>query len=662
MSRKYYTKLSKSTSKKRKVFWNSLEKYPFTKDQYDKAKEVPGDSKSKTKTSKYTIKFKKKFGNLEEAKKKKSKAIVTLQKKSKASKIPYSVLKKVYNRGMAAWVTGHRPGASQTQWALARVNSFITKGKTWKTTDSDLAKKVRSLKEEHIFEYEHWGWISPDGELILPIDTDKTHTSILRRIKRENLTEKETEFSATKKGWIRWLVQGPALWINTINLIKKREIWNTLRSLIYKHKVNREFLFEYRNEKTSELTRIEYERGQFKPFLLAVGKLYSINENFDLSNIRNWFGWIKPDGTELRPKDQSDIYHSDLINNYAKELRPIDRQKPPGWIRWSVSNSWRSDRYKKLSFDVYDNIKTLPQKQYKKFLEVAKDIVDFFDIEELDVTTRIVGKDNTFKIYTFSNFLEMKTNLSVMRNSSKNIKEDTDKEYKKVVIFPGGFHPPHSGHLSVWNKLKEEFPEADIYVASSNTSTERPLSFQDKKELWMELGVEESSIIEVKVPYVSKEITSKYNPKETVVIFALSEKDSNRISYTKKDGSPGYFSEWGSSEDLKPLEEKGYIYISPKINFIVLGINIDSASKIRELYKKSTDANRSKIIKELYPKSVNLEKIKEILDRNFLEKINEKMVKVGNKYNVYSEKGKHMGGPYTLDQAKKRLRQIEYYK
>ena len=36
-------------------------------------------------------------------------------------------LKKVFDRGMAAWKGGHRPGASQHQWAFARVNSFITK-------------------------------------------------------------------------------------------------------------------------------------------------------------------------------------------------------------------------------------------------------------------------------------------------------------------------------------------------------------------------------------------------------------------------------------------------------------------------------------------------------------------------------------------------------
>ena len=73
-----------------------------------------------------------------------------LKKKSEKSGIPVGILRQVYNRGMAAWRGGHRPGASQQQWAFARVNSFITKGSgTWGKADSDLAAKARaSMKKK----------------------------------------------------------------------------------------------------------------------------------------------------------------------------------------------------------------------------------------------------------------------------------------------------------------------------------------------------------------------------------------------------------------------------------------------------------------------------------------------------------------------------------
>ena len=71
-----------------------------------------------------------------------------IQTKSDKSGIPYGILKQVYNRGMAAWKGGHRPGTTPQQWAFARVNSFITKGKSYYTADADLAKKARASKKK----------------------------------------------------------------------------------------------------------------------------------------------------------------------------------------------------------------------------------------------------------------------------------------------------------------------------------------------------------------------------------------------------------------------------------------------------------------------------------------------------------------------------------
>jgi nicotinic acid mononucleotide adenylyltransferase len=74
-----------------------------------------------------------------------SKTEEALKKKAEKSGISYGILKKVYDRGVAAWRTGHRPGTTPAQWGMARVNSFATKSKgTWGKADADLASKVRS--------------------------------------------------------------------------------------------------------------------------------------------------------------------------------------------------------------------------------------------------------------------------------------------------------------------------------------------------------------------------------------------------------------------------------------------------------------------------------------------------------------------------------------
>ena len=86
------------------------------------------DEGIKTRTSTYTQKFRKKYGQ----------NVKSLPEIAKATKIPLKTLKTVYNRGLAAWRTGHRPGASPQAWGYARVHSFVTKGKTYYTADKDL--------------------------------------------------------------------------------------------------------------------------------------------------------------------------------------------------------------------------------------------------------------------------------------------------------------------------------------------------------------------------------------------------------------------------------------------------------------------------------------------------------------------------------------------
>ena len=85
------------------------------------------DAKVKTRTSSYTQRFRKKYPGVR-----------SLPNISKATGIPMRTLKTIYNRGLAAWRTGHRPGATPQQWGYARVHSFVMKGKTYHTADKDL--------------------------------------------------------------------------------------------------------------------------------------------------------------------------------------------------------------------------------------------------------------------------------------------------------------------------------------------------------------------------------------------------------------------------------------------------------------------------------------------------------------------------------------------
>ena len=150
---KYFAKdaegdeMAKSTKDKRDAHFNKGKE----KDDDDPSayKPAPGDGSAKTKPSKYTQKMKKKFPDLyKEMTLIDENADKSLQKKADASGISVSILKQVYKRGVAAWRTGHRPGTTPEQWGHARVNSFISGGKTRTTADADLWKQHKGKSEE----------------------------------------------------------------------------------------------------------------------------------------------------------------------------------------------------------------------------------------------------------------------------------------------------------------------------------------------------------------------------------------------------------------------------------------------------------------------------------------------------------------------------------
>ena len=70
----------------------------------------------------------------------------TLKKKAKKANMPLGALTSVYRKGLAAWLTGHRQGIAQHQWAMARVNSFIRGGKT-RSVDKSEWKRVQAFRK-----------------------------------------------------------------------------------------------------------------------------------------------------------------------------------------------------------------------------------------------------------------------------------------------------------------------------------------------------------------------------------------------------------------------------------------------------------------------------------------------------------------------------------
>ena len=201
--------------------------------------------------------------------------------------------------------------------------------------------------------------------------------------------------------------------------------------------------------------------------------------------------------------------------------------------------------------------------------------------------------------------------------------EDAEDLTKTVVIYPGRFHPFHKGHASVYNKLKQQFPTADVFITTSEkTDPEKsPFSYEEKERMIQSSGIDPTFVEMTKNPYLAKEIIANYDLEKTKLIFAVSEKDMQgdrpRFAFgLKKDGTPSYFQPFKGINEAEFASKHGYIATLPTMDFKILDKDISSASEIRELYKKSDEQGRRDLIIDLYG-SMD-EEVKRIFDNKLI--------------------------------------------
>ena len=114
-----------------------------------------------------------------------------LKKKAAKSGVSLGTLKKVYNRGMAAWRTGHRPGTTPQQWGMARVNSYIGKGKgTYYGADSDLSGKGKKSKKESV------------GEARVTSTAFRAKTSMVNPMVKKNISDMGKKYKGNTSGFM----------------------------------------------------------------------------------------------------------------------------------------------------------------------------------------------------------------------------------------------------------------------------------------------------------------------------------------------------------------------------------------------------------------------------------------------------------------------------
>jgi len=187
-----------------------------------------------------------------------------------------------------------------------------------------------------------------------------------------------------------------------------------------------------------------------------------------------------------------------------------------------------------------------------------------------------------------------------------------------VVIYPGRFHPFHIGHGKVYKYLKQQYKGAQVFIATSNKTDahKSPFSFDEKKMMMKLAGVDPNAIVQTKVPYVATEITDRFDPDKTIIVYAVSEKDMAEdprfnfpangpalLTRGEKKGKPAHMQKWPGIENAKPLRDHSYVATVPTFQFKVLGEPMQSATQIRNMIKNADEVKLQQILQDLYNRS-----------------------------------------------------------
>ena len=179
------------------------------------------------------------------------------------------------------------------------------------------------------------------------------------------------------------------------------------------------------------------------------------------------------------------------------------------------------------------------------------------------------------------------------------------KAKRIIAVMPGGFHPFHPGHKSLYDWASKTFGQVNVYVAATNDTKARPFPFDVKQKLASMAGVPRDRFIQVKSPFNALSYADILdNPAETSLVFIRSEKDKTSHplpdQVRKSDGMMGYLVSYADG-NLETADTHGYIAYGPTIDFNFSGIDINSASQLREKWPTMSDEEKSSAAEQMYP-------------------------------------------------------------
>ena len=180
-----------------------------------------------------------------------------------------------------------------------------------------------------------------------------------------------------------------------------------------------------------------------------------------------------------------------------------------------------------------------------------------------------------------------------------------DRKKKVVAVMPGGFHPFHPGHKSLYDWAVKTFGQGNVYVAATDDTKSRPFPFNIKQQLASMAGVPKERFIQVKSPFNALSYQSLLNDAEnTALVFVRSDKDQashpKPDQIRKSDGQMGYIISYDGNLE-HGADMHGYMTYGPTQDFNFSGLAIRSASELRAAWPEMGDEDKLQAANLMYP-------------------------------------------------------------
>ena len=184
-----------------------------------------------------------------------------------------------------------------------------------------------------------------------------------------------------------------------------------------------------------------------------------------------------------------------------------------------------------------------------------------------------------------------------------------------LVVYPGRFQPMGQHHAAVYKKLASKFGKSNTFVVTSDKVAlpKSPLNFKEKYSVMKKHGI--TNVVQVKNPYQAQELTAKYDPETTALLFAVGKKDmmeNPRFKIgIKKNGEPSYFQDYEKNKNnLLPFTQHGYLVVAPHVDIQIPGYGEMSGTTLRQVLAIADEKTFEDVMGFFDPKIYNLLKTK----------------------------------------------------